>query len=56
MHLYKNFNIRLAKEGLNYPNVSSTKEMDNVAFNDIPKVSLLAREVSEHSHRSCRAR
>ena len=48
-YLYKNFNIRLAKEGLNYPNVSSTKEMDNVAFNDIPKVSLLAREVSEHS-------
>ena len=39
----------MAKEGLDYPNVSSTKEMDNVAFNDIPKVSLLAREVSEHS-------
>jgi hexokinase len=48
-YLYQHFNLRLLKEGLHFPEVTSTKEMDAVAFNDIPMVSLLAREVSEHS-------
>lgn len=48
-YLYQHFNIRLAKEGLEFPEIASTKEMDAVAFKNIPLVSLLAREVSEHS-------
>ena len=48
-YLYQHFNLRLRKEGLHFPEVKSTKEMDAVAFGDIPMVSLLAREVSEHS-------
>ena len=48
-YLYQHFNIRLQKEGLNFPAIKSTKEMDDVAFRDIPLVSLLAREVSDHS-------
>lgn len=48
-YLYQHFNIRLHKEGLDFPEIKSTKEMDVVAFKDIPLVSLLAREVSDHS-------
>ncbi len=48
-YLYQHFNIRLHKEGLDFPEIHSTKEMDNIAFKNIPLVSLLAREVSEHS-------
>ncbi len=48
-YLYQHFNIRLHKEGLDFPDVKSTKEMDAVAFKNIPLVSLLAREVSDHS-------
>lgn len=48
-YLYQHFNIRLHKEGLDFPDIKSTKEMDTVAFKDIPLVSLLAREVSDHS-------
>lgn len=48
-YLYQHFNIRLHKERLDFPEVKSTKEMDAVAFKDIPLVSLLAREVSDHS-------
>ena len=48
-YLYQHFNIRLHKEGLDFPEIKSTKEMDEVAFRNIPLVSLLAREVSEHS-------
>lgn len=48
-YLYQHFNIRLHREGLNFPDIKSTKEMDSVAFKNIPLVSLLAREVSDHS-------
>lgn len=48
-YLYQHFNHRLQKEGLNFPPITSTKEMDAIAFKDIPLVSLLAREVSDHS-------
>ncbi len=48
-YLYQHFNIRLHKEGLEFPEIGSTKELDNIAFKNIPLVSLLAREVSEHS-------
>lgn len=48
-YLYQHFNIRLHKEGLDFPEIKSTKEMDAVAFKNIPMVSLLAREVSDHS-------
>lgn len=48
-YLYQHFNMRLHKEGLDFPDITSTKEMDVVAFKDIPLVSLLAREVSDHS-------
>jgi len=48
-YLYQHFNIRLHKEGLDFPEIQSTKEMDAVAFKNIPLVSLLAREVSDHS-------
>lgn len=48
-YLYQHFNIRLRKEGLDFPEVKSTKEMDAVAFKNTPLVSLLAREVSDHS-------
>lgn len=48
-YLYQHFNIRLHKEGLDFPPIASTKEMDAVAFKNIPLVSLLAREVSDHS-------
>jgi hexokinase len=48
-YLYQHFNTRIHKEGLDFPAVKSTKEMDAVAFKDIPLVSLLAREVSDHS-------
>jgi hypothetical protein len=48
-YLYQHFNIRLHKEGLDFPDVKSTKDMDAVAFKDIPLVSLMAREVSDHS-------
>lgn len=48
-YLYQHFNIRRQKEGLDFPDIKSTKEMDTVAFKDIPLVSLLAREVSDHS-------
>lgn len=48
-YLYQHFNIRLQKEGLDFPDIKSTKEMDAIAFRDIPLVSLLAREVSDHS-------
>ena len=48
-YLFQHFNLRLRKEGLTFPEIHSTKEMDAVAFQNIPMVSLLAREVSEHS-------
>ena len=48
-YLYQHFNIRLHKEGLDFPEITSTKQMDTVAFKNIPLVSLLAREVSDHS-------
>lgn len=48
-YLYQHFNIRLHKEQLNFPEIKSTKELDLIAFKNIPYVSLLAREVSEHS-------
>lgn len=48
-YLYQHFNIRVQKEGLSFPAIKSTKEMDEVAFKDIPLISLLAREVSDHS-------
>lgn len=48
-YLYQHFNIRLQKEGLDFPTIKSTKEMDAIAYKDIPLVSLLAREVSDHS-------
>jgi hexokinase len=48
-YLYQHFNIRLHKEGLDFPDIKSTKEMDAVAFKEIPLISLLAREVSDHS-------
>lgn len=48
-YLYQHFNIRLKKEGLDFPPIKSTKDMDAVAFKNTPMVSLLAREVSDHS-------
>jgi len=48
-YLYQHFNMRLEKEGLDFPEIKSTKKMDEVAFKNIPLVSLLAREVSDHS-------
>jgi hexokinase len=48
-YLYQHFNLRLHKEGLDFPEIKSTKEMDAVAFKELPLVSLLAREVSDHS-------
>ncbi len=48
-YLYQHFNIRVQKEGLDFPDIKSTKEMDAIAFKDLPLVSLLAREVSDHS-------
>jgi hexokinase len=48
-YLYQHFNLRLHKEGLDFPEIKSTKEMDQVAFKNIPMISLLAREVSDHS-------
>ncbi len=48
-YLYQHFNIRLHKEGLDFPEVKSTKAMDEIAYKDIPLISLMAREVSDHS-------
>lgn len=48
-YLYQHFNIRLHKEGLDFPEVRSTKDMDLIAYKDIPLVSLMAREVADHS-------
>jgi hexokinase len=48
-YLYQHFNIQLQKEGIDFPAVSSTKDMDKIAFNNIPRVSEIAQRVSDHS-------
>ena len=48
-YLYQHFNIRLQKEGLDFPHVASTKDMDKIAFSNIPRVSEIAQQVSDHS-------
>lgn len=48
-YLYQHFNLSLHKKGLDFPDVHSTKDMDQIAYKNLPEVSDLARKVSNHS-------
>lgn len=48
-YLYKHFNAKLKEHNIDFAEIASTKELDQIAAASIPNVSVLAREVSEHS-------
>lgn len=48
-YLYRHFNIILKEEGIGYPQISSTEEMDMVSHKNIPKVSEIAQNILKRS-------
>lgn len=48
-YLYKHFNIAIKERKINYPNVSSTEELDIVSHKNIPQVSEIAQNILRKS-------
>lgn len=48
-YLYKHFNITIKERKINYPNLSSTEELDSVSRKNIPQISEIAKDLLKKS-------
>lgn len=48
-YLYRHFNLILKENGINYPNITSTEELDKISRSNIPNVSEVAQNLIKRS-------